>query len=306
MEVIGQFQKELQKVGAQGRFISISHLNKLENELNEIKENRFYGKKVYEKYLNNYFDFSSLYRNSEIKSLCIVATSSQQNIIKFEYDDSYINVEVPPIYVDRKKVVNDIKSITSNVFSKFGYKTFSVVLPKKSMAVHSGLAKYGKNNLVYVDGMGSYHRLTAFASDIPCDIGEWYELIQLENCNSCSACGKICPTKAINSDNFIIDTDKCLAFYNEQPEPFPDWINLSWHNSLIGCIKCQEICPYNKQFKRNKEIIATFNKEETRIIMNQLPFYELPKNLQDKLISLCLDNYYDKLSRNLGVLFTKK
>ncbi len=306
MDKINHFQKELDKLGARGRFISITHLKKLEREANEVKENRFYGKKVYEKFLDNYYDFSSLYKNTEIKSLCIVATPSQQNIIKFEYEDSYINVEVPPTYVDRKKVLNDIKSITSHLFSKFGYKTFPIILPKKSMAVHSGLAKYGKNNLVYVEGMGSYHRLTAFASDIPCDIGEWYDLSQLETCNSCGACEKNCPTKAINNENFLIDTDKCITFYNEQPEPFPDWIDLSWHNSLIGCLKCQKICPHNKIYKQPNEIVTIFNKEETKLIGKQIPFRQLPKDLQEKLIILCLDIYYDKLSRNLNVLYKNK
>jgi epoxyqueuosine reductase len=247
-----------------------------------------------------------MYTNTAIKSLCIVATPSPRNIIKFEYEDSYINVEVPPIYVDRKEVLNNIKSITSHLFSKFGYKTFPVILPKKSLSVHSGLAKYGKNNLVYVEGMGSYHRLTAFASDIPCDIGEWYELSHLETCHSCGACEKSCPTKAINNKDFVIDADKCIAFYNEQSEPFPDWINPSWHNSLIGCLICQNVCPYNRAYKQYKKVIAAFTKRETILITNQIPFCQLSEDLQKKLRSLSLDIYYDKISRNLEMLYKKR
>lgn len=304
MDIVSQFQKELQKINAKVKFISITHLRELEDEVNAIKENRIFGKKVYDKYLNNYYDFASVYTNTDIKSLCIVASPSHQNLIRFEFESSQINVNVPPIYLDRKEILNNIKNISNCVLGKLGWKTFPVTLPKKSMAVHSGMARYGKNNLTYIDGMGSYHRLTAFASDIPYDTDEWYELRQLDNCHSCGACEKHCPTRAINKENFLIDTDKCITFYNEQPENFPDWIDLSWHNSLVGCIKCQEICPQNKFVKQHKEIKAVFNKDETRMIMNQLSFYELSESLQEKLVSLSLDIYYDKLSRNLAVLLT--
>ena len=303
--LIEEFQDRLNKFGAVGRFVSIKHLKKLENEAKEIKENRHSGKRMYKKYLDNYYDFSSLYGNPAIKSLCIIATPSPRCVVEFQFTDSYLKVDVPPIYVDRAEVLNNIKKTTAQFFPKYGYKTFPVILPKKSLAVHSGLAKYGKNNLVYVEGMGSYHRLTAFALDMPYDIDKWWELNQLETCHSCGACVKSCPTKAIRNDCFVIDTDRCLAFYNEQPEPFPAWINMSWHNALIGCLKCQSVCPYNMPYKQNKKVVATFTKEETLLITNKTSFNELPEKLQIELKNLCLDIYYNSLSRNIAVLYKK-
>jgi epoxyqueuosine reductase len=93
--------------------------------------------------------------------------------------------------------------------------------------------------------------------------------------------------------------------YNEQPEPFPDWIELNWHNCLVGCLRCQIVCPHNRHNKHPKEIIETFNIEETRLILDQIPFDQLPINLKEKLNHLCLNIYYDKLSRNLTVLYQK-
>lgn len=56
------------------------------------------------------------------------------------------------------------------------YQVTPAVLPKKLLAVYSGLAACGRNDVIYVRGMGSLHRLSAFYSDLPCDVDQWHEL----------------------------------------------------------------------------------------------------------------------------------
>jgi len=38
------------------------------------------------------------------------------------------------------------------------------IVPIDRLAVRGGLATYGRNNVTYVPGMGSFHRLSAFYS----------------------------------------------------------------------------------------------------------------------------------------------
>ena len=154
--------------------------------------------------------------------------------------------------------------------------------------------------------MGSYHRLTAFASDLPCEYDSWQDLQILERCARCKACQQNCPTGAICADQFLIKAERCLTYYNEKLEAFPKWIDASSHNSLIGCMRCQISCPENKEYKSAKVHKDDFSEIETSFILNGIPFEELPENLQLKINNLSLKRYYKQLSRNIKILFENK
>lgn len=70
--------------------------------------------------------------------------------------------------------------------------------------MHSGLAKYGRNNITYVNGLGSNF------SDIKCQEDTWGEVQNESFCNECNLCGEHCPTGAILEYRFLIDTLECL------------------------------------------------------------------------------------------------
>jgi epoxyqueuosine reductase len=54
---------------------------------------------------------------------------------------------------------------------------------------------------------------------------------------------------------------------NEVPGEFPEWVDQNAHNSLIGCMKCQDCCPGNSQNKENIVKGVTFSEEETKELM---------------------------------------
>lgn len=302
VEIFELFREELNMLGVKACFVSVDNLRELEAEYKDLEKQKLIAQDMYNRYLDNYYDFSAIYFNPEIKSICIAATPSPVSIIKFEFDQSSIEVEVPPIYFDRKNILNEIKETTQELFTRYSYKTVPVCLPKKMLAVHSGLGYYGRNNLVYVEGMGSYHRLTVFASNIPCDSGNWHELKRMDSCNNCSVCIKSCPGKAISHNRPLINADRCLTNYNESNGLFPEWIEKSWHHTLVGCMRCQSVCPKNKGKKDFKKFIVTFSSDETKLILSKTPFENLPLQLQDKLKEYCMDIYYHILARNLEVL----
>ena len=306
MDIYTQFKTKLNETGALYRMVSASHISELESayylSINSPQINR----KFVNKSISNYIDFSVTKKYPSIQSFIVIATPSPEIELIFKHHEKTYRLNIPPHYSDRLKVTGNIKNITSQVFNTNGYQTFSVVLPKKLLAVRSGLAKYGKNNLSYVPGMGSYFRLTVFASDLPCDHDSWQDLQLLDRCNKCRACQNNCPTGAITAAQFIIKAERCLTYHNEQLESFPEWINLNSHNSVIGCIRCQNICPENKKYKSVTLGKEKFSEKETQFILSGIPFEELPERLQLKINNLSLLRYYKHLPRNLKILIQNK
>jgi len=96
------------------------------------------------------------------------------------------------------------------------YQIARMALPLKILAVRSELASYGKNNISYIPGMGSFYRLIAFYSDFPCQEDIWLEPQMMKHCHNCSACLDNCPTGAITSGGFLLHAERCITFHNER------------------------------------------------------------------------------------------
>ena len=91
-------------------------------------------------------------------------------------------------------------------------------MPWKLLAVRSGLAQYGKNNITFIQGLGSFYRLVAFISDLPCAEDNWGEFKSLDDCRNCDACTKACPSGAIGPDALTMaDGSKVAASVMQKP-----------------------------------------------------------------------------------------
>jgi len=169
----------------------------------------------------------------------------------------------------------------------------------KLLAARSGLARYGRNNIAYVEGMGSFLRLLAFYSDLPCANDYWQQPQALDECANCRACTNMCPSGAIDPDQFQLRADRCLTFHNESPQAFPSWIQESWHHCLIGCMKCQDSCPLNKDLQSWKERFAEFTEAETTALLSGVKSSELPASVITKFSDTDLLEDPVGLARNL-------
>ena len=306
MDIFSQLENKLHEHDAQCRMISAKHIPEIKEEIDRLYNDSLIDKELYQNEINNYFDYSISDKNPSIQSLIIIATPSPLIIVKFNINGSYFKSVIPPMYSDKKIVNQQVRNITDQLLEPDGYSTYPVILPKKLIAVRSGLAKYGKNNICYVQGMGSYHRLTLFASDLPSTQDFWQDMKMLDRCNRCKACINNCPTRSINQDRFIINAETCLTHFNEHVGPFPDWIDESWHNTIIGCMRCQSICPENINDVTIPEREIEFTESETELILDNVSFNELPESLYLKLCDLCLDRYYSQVSRNLKLILQKE
>ena len=168
------------------------------------------------------------------------------------------------------------------------------------MAVQSGLAEYGKNNITYVSGMGSYLTYAALSTDIPCKKDNWRDIIISPMCKNCDICVKNCPTKAIKKDRFLIESRKCLSAINENTQDFPDWLPSSAHHTPFDCLKCQASCPMNKDKQEITDVY--FDEAETERILEGAPYKDVSKELKKNINLLGLDSW-PSIPRNLRTLF---
>ena len=150
--------------------------------------------------------------------------------------------------------------------------------------------------------MGSFRRPAAFVTDMPSQKDRWGESQILKACHDCNACLEACPTGAIVSDRFLVHAERCITFHNERPPEFPKWLDPSWHNSLVGCMICQNACPMNQKFLNWIEDGAAFSEKETDYLFKGVSPDNLPKIMVDKLEKLGMTEYAGVLGRNLKAI----
>jgi len=290
---------KLEERGYRGAVVPIERVAQLKHEIEERLSQKEIDAALYERYLT-YFKFDVTASLMSIRSIIITAAPQPQRKITFHLNGQTYVVIIPPTYY--ADTDDQIKDIIENVLNVDGYQLHRAALPLKLLAVYCGMAKYGKNNIAYVEGLGSFLRLRAYLSDMPPVRSDWLEPQVVEECDSCKACLKACPTRAIIPDRFLVHAERCLTFLNEGSERFPEWIDPAWHNSLVGCMKCQLVCPVNKRFIKWVEEGEAFTEAETESILNGVPPDRLPPETAHKLNRSYMVEYLDVLPRNLRAI----
>lgn len=220
-------------------------------------------------------------------SFLIAAYPGEPAQIILQDNGKGVAVPIPPTYLDdteqRQKLNNTLESAAQ------GYHTAHARgMSQKLLAVYSGLGRFGRNNICYIDGLGSFFSLKAFYTDIPCEDVS-YQIAFLESCESCDLCRQDCPTGAIGQ-NSVINAEKCLTMYNENKQPMPEWIPQRAHHTLIGCFRCQEICPQNKPLTVNTNRSLELSDNETRALLFS-DSKALPPELTQKLRQFGLNDF---------------
>jgi len=285
--------------------IPASKLFDLENDIKGLLENGFITTEVYDRCLRG-FSFTKPNNLDKLNSIIILSIPRPQHKLKVQYKDRIFEVIIPPQYVNQRKVTENAQKLLGKLFADNGFNIGQARLPYKLLSVRSGLAKYGKNNIAYVKDWGSFHQLAAFYSDWKISKDNWQELRSLDACKTCSLCLKQCPTGAISPNVFILDIARCLTYLNESKDDIPQWVSFQMHNSLVGCIKCQDICPYNKNIKDWIVDIGEMDQEETLLLLKSNGDTKNPKLIK-KLQNIGLYEWFKRvpLGRNLNLLIDK-
>lgn len=301
-----ELEQQLHHAGFKGRVVSTNHLPELESDFARLLETGDLNKDFYDEIVSRYgldWDFKPPSKLPTASSIIITAAQQPKISLEFHHDgESYYGI-IPPTYVYNTDAA--VLKVISKYLDEHEYRVCDARVPAKLLAVRSGLARYGRNNITYIDGWGSYFRLRAYFSDAPCMEEHWQEWRAMELCNKCTACVKKCPTSAIGEGRFLVDAGKCLTFFNEGEKGFPEWIDPTWHNCLIGCMICQDVCPANKDHTSWLMPGAEFSDEETIMILEGVSRDDLPAQTREKLQKVYMLDSYELLKRNLKVLIDR-
>ena len=108
-------------------------------------------------------------------------------------------------------------------------------------AARAGLGVIGKNGLLLTKKYGSYVFLGEIVTDIeiPCEVQE------VKLCEDCGACADACPS-------IVSEKSVCLsALSQKKGELSEDEQRLLFStNTVWGCDRCQECCPYNQRARK--------------------------------------------------------
>jgi epoxyqueuosine reductase len=141
---------------------------------------------------------------SGARSLIVGALPHPQSSVAFTSRGLRFTVLVPPSYIRYWELTRNAEALLNERLAPQGHWARFARVPQKALAVRSGLARYGRNNITYVPGLGSFHMLVSYYSSLPCEQDEWGEPRLLERCESCTACRRACPTGAIPEDRFTV------------------------------------------------------------------------------------------------------
>jgi epoxyqueuosine reductase len=296
----------LRERGYQARMISISHLQLLQKEIDSFRNQGLLDSEFYQHRLA-WFSFQVPEDLPKAQSLIVVAIPRPQTRAIFTWNGQRRPLILPPTYTAYDGITEQAENLLAKILREKGYASTGTALPLKLLAVRSGLGQYGRNNICYVSGMGSFLQLVAIYSDMPCEEDSWQEATMMKSCEECELCRRACPTGAISSDRFLLRAERCISYHNEKKGDvsFPKWMDASWHNCIVGCMRCQRVCPQNKEFIQWIGEEEEFSEEETALLLQGVPQDKLPATTLRKLEHLSLVDYLNCLPRNLSIFFNK-
>jgi epoxyqueuosine reductase len=300
--MVDELRDRLSAGGCQSRIVPLKRLAELKTEIEHQHRQGTVNSDFYREWLRG-FDALPPKGLPEAGSIILAAVAQPQRQVVFAWEGKELSVVIPPTYFE-EKTEKAVLALAREILEPAGYRVIRAALPKKLLAVRSGLAEYGRNNITYIPGMGSFFGLVAFYSDLPAGSEQWRETRMMERCNNCFACRRRCPTGAITAERFLLRAERCLTFHNEHPAavPFPDWIETSWHNCLIGCLTCQSVCPANIEHPARFADPVRFSPEETIWLLQEASAERLPPGLKRKLRRAGLTELLEVLPRNLRVM----
>jgi len=302
-EIVKILSDSLEEQGSKWTTVSIKHLEEATGEINARYRNGEITDEIYNEYI------STLQSSAEgvlpgSRFIIVIATPQPLYRVGFTNNGRVHWFSIPPTYMHHTD--REVEEIIKNILEPTGYGFAAADLPEKLVAVRSGLARYGRNNIAYIEGMGSFFRIRCYYTDLPGLTDNWQQAELMAFCDKCKACIAGCPTGALSQQRFLVQAGRCLTFFSETAVPWPHDIKNGWdldNKCLVGCMKCQLNCPKNHGKKDWIEPVEIFTEQETRTLMDMTAHDRLPGQTSKKIARLYLTEYIPILSRNLNLLF---
>ena len=178
----------------------------------------------------------------------------------------------------RKKLKQLGDKIKTEV-GELGFRPFvdSAPILERPLAEKAGLGWVGKHSLLLDKASGSWF----FIGELLVDLALPIDHAQENQCGSCVACIKICPTQAIVAP-YVVDGRRCISYLTiELQGAIPVEFRKAIGNRIYGCDDCQLICPWNrfsettqetdyqaKDFLQNQPLLSLFSWSEATFLKN--------------------------------------
>jgi epoxyqueuosine reductase len=143
---------------------------------------------------------------------------------------------------------------TAQLDASFNARPFvdSAPILERPLAAKAGLGWVGKHSLLIDPQAGSWFFLGELLIALPLPILPLQQQIK-NQCGTCVACIKICPTQAIVAP-YVVDARRCISYLTiELRGAIPESLRPLIGNRIYGCDDCQLICPWNKFGKLSAE-----------------------------------------------------
>ncbi len=271
MNVVSAIQAWAQNRGYHVVAGGISKLEEAQASLQKRRE----GGEIEDGFFRNNLDNFTYLENSQLKnpkSILIIAVPRPAHILSFSLDSKTIETILPPTYVRYLNIFSEVLGDLEAAVSTYNCRFEILSAPLKALANQLGLISYGRNNIGYIDGLGSYFQLVGLVSDnhigeLKKPIGDEKRL--LPRCQDCRICADACPTGAIDGDRILLHGEKCYTLFSESPEQIPEDLKSPSPKCLIGCLRCQQVCPENRGLLRYEKASVSFDSEETRAFIGE-------------------------------------
>jgi len=287
--------------------VSVERFPAFREKISEIKRNALFGRNpVFQSYVKD-LDFQLPPDFDTARSVILVASPKKIAQVLFHFRGRKRLITIPAQYYANGigwKACMDLVKHTLLTDPTYRIQLGNEYLFLKYLAVRTGLGEYGRNNICYVKGMGSFSALYAYFTDAVLEESPLGAVKLMETCRHCTLCSETCPNGCISEDNVMIDIDRCITLYNEAEGVFPEWIKPEAHNALIGCILCQKRCPENAEVMKDVRVLEEITEEETEAILAESAEGELMERISQKLSRFAAANAESRkiFSRNLRVL----
>ena len=178
----------------------------------------------------------------------------------------------------------------------------TVPLLERYWAWQAGLGFIGRNHQLIIPHAGSQFFLGAIVTTAAAD---HYDGPMPSRCGTCHRCIDACPTGALAIDHSMFNSQKCLSYQTiENRGDIDETVRDKLGNSIYGCDRCQQACPWNR-FARPTDIPELQPREEL-LLMRRADWQQLTVEQYRALFrgSAVKRAKYEGLVRNIRAVST--
>jgi len=199
----------------------------------------------------------------------------------------------------RKKLQLLAKKI-SQIVGGCNHRVFCDSAPvlEKALAVKAGLGWIGKNSLLINEQDGSYF----FLGEIYLDLSLSVDQPLVKGCGACRRCLDVCPTKAFQGDDCVLDARRCIAYLTiEYKGIIPCELRPLIGTRIFGCDACQQVCPWNQIISIGQESILVFKQRFSALRLVDLFLWTKEQFLERTAGTVLRRIGYEGWLRNLAI-----